>query len=278
MSYKYKILLFVSKKIILKNQQFKNSHKGESCYLIGNGSSIKYYDLKQFDNKVVIGCNGLFLHSDFSKINVRYYYTGHPFMYYPFWRNSYTKKIEKNTLGSIYKRKVRQNSNMILFTSLSNYFGLNGKNKFYFHHFGNKFHTFDNSKLDANFSSVADAISGMLGVAIFMGFEKITLIGCDYAFFPQSIGHFFDYGRFPDTYDKKPNNEKIYRAAQKYAEIRVVTPYEDYKGHILPHISYEELTGKVIDYKENYEIVSEDDLTLLNLVNFPYLIYPKDEA
>ena len=30
-----------------KNKNLKNIHKGERCFIIGNGPSLKYYDLKQ---------------------------------------------------------------------------------------------------------------------------------------------------------------------------------------------------------------------------------------
>ena len=42
------ILYKISKNILNGNSKFENLHKGESCYIIGNGSSIKYYDLEQF--------------------------------------------------------------------------------------------------------------------------------------------------------------------------------------------------------------------------------------
>jgi hypothetical protein len=277
MNSKNKILFNLSKGILNRNSRFKGIHKGESCYLIGNGASLKYYDLKKFNNRKIIGCNGLFLHSDFNSLNVDYYYTGHPYLYYPYWRNSYKNKIERNNLGSLYKRKILQNNDVIYFTSLTNLFGLRGKNIFYFHHFGKQFKSFDSSNLHKYYLSVSDALGGMLGLAIYMGFSRISLLGCDYAFSPKAIGHFFDYGKFPDVFDETPNNENIYREAEKFLDLEVVTPNHDYKGHILPDITYRELTGDDECYKENYQIVSKKDLISLSKINFPYVIFPKNK-
>src|SRR3990167_2434038 len=103
MNYKNKIILLLSKKVLERNKKFESLHKGESCYIFGNGPSLKYFDFKKFNNKIVIGCGGLFLHRDFDKINVKYYYEGHPFFNHPYWINPYSKKIVKNVLGISYK-------------------------------------------------------------------------------------------------------------------------------------------------------------------------------
>ena len=272
-----KILSVLSKRILQKNKKFKNLHQGESCYLVGNGASIKYYNLEEFDDKIAIGCNGLFFHSSFKKLNVQYYYTGHPFLYYPYWRNNYTNNVEKNVIGSLYKDKMLQNKKVFYFTSLSNYFGLKNNNIFYLHHFGKKFNGFINCNLDNNFTSMNNALSGMLGLALYMGFEDITFVGCDYLFYPQANGHFFDFGRSSDGAEEKPINEEFVLAALKHSDLRVVIPNDNYKGHILPHISYQQLTGKVPEYKENDEVVSSDDLMSLNLINTTYKIFPQKQ-
>ena len=170
-----KILFLLSKRVIQKNIKFKNLHKGESCYLFGNGASIKYYNLEKFGDKISIGCNGLFFHSHFNKINVQYYLTPHPFFYYPYWRHTLTRNVEKNILGASYKDKIRLYKNVSYFASLSNYFGLKSDNLHYYHHFGKTFTGFSDCRLDRYFTSVDSGIHGMLGLAIYMGFKEIYL-------------------------------------------------------------------------------------------------------
>lgn len=274
MNVKNRILAVLAKKIIERNSKFKNIHKGESCYLFGNGASIKYFNLQHFNNKIAIACNSLFLHRDFCKVNVKYYFEGQPFGYYPYWKNPYGNKIQKNPTGIFYQGDKLLNDGISFFCNLSNYFGINGDDVYYGYRFGKLFDNFSNCKLDGSFTSMFSGLGGMLGLAIFMGFEDITLVGCDYSFFPQSIGHFYEYGRFPDTHNKNPVNKNILLNAMKYANICTVTPCEGYRGHITPHISYKELTGDEPKYRENNEILSNSDLLTLNRSGLPYKIFP----
>ena len=273
MSLKNKILYTLAKNIIKRNQRYANLHKGESCYIIGNGASIKYCDLKNFSDKVAIGCNNLFVHQNFRDLNVKYYYTGHPFLYYPYWKNQYANKYTKNTLGALYKEKINLYRDISYFASVSNYFGINGSNINFVHHFDKPFGGYDGSRLDKEFTPMACALSGMLGLAIYMGFKDITLVGCDYAFFPQLQGHFFDYGKFPDTFHETPFNKEFLLDAMQSANVRVITPNDEYRGHILPHIGYEKFTGEKPLYHENDEIVSNSDLLTLDRSGMLYKIF-----
>ena len=42
------------KKIISKNKKLKNIYQSQSCYIFGNGYSLKYYDLKKFSNLKIV--------------------------------------------------------------------------------------------------------------------------------------------------------------------------------------------------------------------------------
>jgi hypothetical protein len=110
MNFKNKALFSLSKKIIEKNLKFKDIHKGQSCYLFGNGSSLKYFDFKSFNDKDAIGCGALFLHKDFNLLNIKYYFEGHPFFYYPYWINPYSRKIQMNPMGKFFKKRQLNNN------------------------------------------------------------------------------------------------------------------------------------------------------------------------
>ncbi len=271
---KNKTLSLLAKKTLKRNKKFGGIHQGESCYLFGNGASLKYFDLKKFDDKIVISCGPLSVHRDFKKMNVKYHFEGHPFFYYPYWTNPYTRKFEKNIYGAFYKEKIRLHKDVSYFLSLSNYFGIRDDNIYYIHHFDKPFDTFTDCKLDHSFTSMASGLGGMLGLAVCMGFKDITLVGCDYSFFPQSQGHFYEFGRLADSFHETPCNEKFLRAAAEHANLRVVTPNENYKGHILPHISYKDLTGDEPVYRENHEICTQSDLLALNRCRMDYKIFP----
>ncbi|HHT9112402.1 MAG TPA: hypothetical protein ACFYD0_03670 [Candidatus Wunengus sp. YC65] len=274
MNFKNKILSILAKKELERNKKFEDLHKGESCYIFGNGASLKYVGLEKFDDKIVIGCGALFLHKDFKKMNVKYYYEGHPLFYYPYWINPYSKKLKKNIIGIFFKKRMSCLKNISFFVSLSNYFGIQGDNIYYLHYFSKPFTSYSDSKMDGNFTPMAGALSGMLGLAIFMGFRDITLVGCDYTFFPQGGGHFYEFGKFRDLFHEQPISKDFLIDAMRRANIRVVTPHEAYRGHLLPNVNYKELTKDEPVYKENYEILSKSDLLALNCSGMLYKIFP----
>ena len=276
MNLKNRILFKLTEKILLRNKRFKGIHEGESCYLFGNAKSLKYYDLSLFNDRVSIGCNGLFFHKDFSKIGLSYYFNGDPFYMYPYWRNIYTARIERHILGDLFKKKISENKSINYFLNISDSPISRGENIFYAHHFGQQFNGYKNCRLDGAFSANQNALSGMIGLAIYMGFKDITLVGCDHLMKPKTSEHFYEYGRLDQDHSPSIINEKVIKSAQTFLKIRVLIPNDLYKGHIIPHIQYEELTGKAPHFKENYEIISDADFKILRQNNCGYSITEKE--
>lgn len=268
-----KLIKSASYYILKRNKKFHNLHKNESCYIFGNGASLKYYDLTLFNDKISIGCGGIFLHKDFAKLDYRYHYEGHPFFYYPFWYNFYTKKYEKNIIGMFYKKYIYSNSKINYFVSLSNYFGISKKHVYFLHHFENEFTDFSQVKLNENFTSMNSGLSGMIGLAICLGFNDITLVGCDYTLYPQINGHFYETNDFKDSYSQIPINKKLLSEAKKMVNLRVISPSKNYNGHIIPHIDYETFAKSKPTIKENYDIISENNLNTLNKTRVGYKIF-----
>ena len=57
MSFKFKtflkkVIYNIASPILSKIKILKNKHKGETCYLFGDGASIKYFDLSSFSDKI----------------------------------------------------------------------------------------------------------------------------------------------------------------------------------------------------------------------------------
>ena len=272
MNLKNSLIFFLAKNIILKNKKFKDLHMGESCYLFGNAKSLKYYDLSLFSDRVSIGCNSLFLHKDFGHIDCQYYYNGDPFYLYPYWRNQYTRKIEKNVLGALYKKKIREYSNINFFINISDYPAIRGENIHYVHNYGHHFTNYTDCSLDGIFSANQSGLSSMLGMAIYLGFKDITLVGFDSLLIPKASEHFYEYGELDLDHEATELHKEYVKNAQEFLELRVVSPNDSYKGHIIPHIQYDELTGEDLKFKENHEIISNDDLNVLRNCNYNFSI------
>ena len=276
MNLKNRILFNLTEKIILRNKKLKGIHNGESCYVFGNAKSLKNYDLSLFNDRISIACNGLHFHKDFSKIGVSYYYDGDPFNFYTFMRDPYTRKIVRNVLGDLNRKKIVENSDVNYIMDISDYPNVRGKNIFYTHHFGQQFSDYSNCSLEGVFSANQNALAGMIGIAIYLGFKDITLVGCDSLLRPTISLHFYEYGEMESKYYPTVGNEEVLIAAQEFIDLRVVSPSEEYRGDIIPHIHYTELTGRALNFKENNEIVSRNDLNVLSKCSYPYLITKSD--
>ena len=261
------------KSILKKNKKFRDIHKGESCYIFGNGSSIKFFDLSKFNDKISIGTGLLLSHKNVKELNLQYYYTGHTFFYYPYWINPYSKKLEKNILGNIYKENIRKNPHINFFVSLTNYPALTEPNVNYVHHFNEKFSSKNIYNLHGKFSFIDGALSAMIGIAIYLGFEKIFLVGCDYTVIPTIERHFYEFGKIKLKKHNNPYAKIFLNSVKNICDIRSITLNEKYNGEIIPSVSYKEFTKNDILYKENYKIIDYDVLKDLNKTNMNYRIF-----
>ena len=159
------------------------------------------------------------------------------------------------------------------FVNLSNYYGIRGSNINYVHHFGQISSNPPKIELDSIFSTMSGSLSGMLGLALYMGFNKITLVGCDYTYRPRSQGHFFEFGKFPDVIEKDVLSESLLSYVKGEINIETLTIDENYVGEILNHVSYEKLLSSKPHYQENKNIVSQSNLLSLDNANLEYKIY-----
>lgn len=172
MNFRNKMLYKLFKSSFTRNVKFRNKHENEICYIFGNGASIKTMDMAMFSDHVSIGLNYIFLHKNVSSLNMPYCVLVHPLFFYPFFRNVYTGRIQKNTRGKLFKELMSSHPDVKVFTSISNYMGAGNMETYYMHHFG--FRDFDIEKCDLtqDFSFMKGALYSAIGLAIYMGFKK----------------------------------------------------------------------------------------------------------
>ena len=58
---------------IKKNIRFKNIHKDQTCYIIGNGASLKYHDISKLPKRKTIATTFSLFDTRISKIKPNYY-------------------------------------------------------------------------------------------------------------------------------------------------------------------------------------------------------------
>ena len=119
-------------------KKFSNRHKGESCYIFGDGPSIKWFDLGLFSDKPSIVTGLLHHHNDFDKLNVKYATLIDPWIFAnPMIIGFFHRGVTRTALNKEYKivnhyrQFVKNSSDINFFISLSNMLSFRRKNIHY---------------------------------------------------------------------------------------------------------------------------------------------------
>lgn len=249
-------LFHLSKKTLSRNARFKNSEKNNRCFIIGNGNSLKSYNLKNFSILPSIGCNSLFFHKHFRRIDCKYYFIPAPYMFYPY--RKFYNKIYRNYFSRLYKDQILKNQSTNFFVNLADKPFFNSKNTYYYYHFQSK-KSFD---LDGYFSYLSSSLHSMIGGAIYFGFDEVILVGCDYLFSPPRSGHFFEKGKGVEINDIGNLLTSIQAEFEHKIKIKCMV-HNNIKSTI-ESISYESFFNEETISQQNNEIVNEATLIELN--------------
>ena len=226
------VSLFYSKLIFLRNKQkslfekidhFKNLHNDLSCYIVGTGSSLKNFNLKDIENEYVIGTNYFFMHEQFELLKKPYicFAPNHPPLNFKIWKNVF-KKTEQLNIKQIFigdsnykfsisnylnSSKIHPKDNLCLL----NYFAspiLNEKNI--------NFENLHNLSIGPLISPITTLVTS-LQLAYFMGFKKIFLLGIDHDILSTfqsnstSNSHFYENDQSHETFDKYQTKTRIFK-------------------------------------------------------------------
>jgi hypothetical protein len=177
--FKNNVLEVQWKKIIRTNKLLKNIHQGERCFILCNGPSVKEQNLKYLKNEIVFSVSSGYMHAAYEEIKPRYHV------------------VPQITFGlftvsdavSWFKEMNQSLKSEILFLSSQQYklveesLSLNDHNINY---------VLMNGEFDEDFSvpNIDQCIPGVQSVAImaimiamYMGFDKIYLLGVDHDWF-----------------------------------------------------------------------------------------------
>lgn len=254
------ILVPFAKPILSKIHRFKDAHRGESCYLMGDGVSLKWFDLGAFGDKTTIPCAFIPFHNDFNKLSVRYLSIAEPWWFYPYERDpATTGKYKANPRQAAYRKIIDKYPDKEFFINLSNYPVLNNKNITYL------FRDFRDKRLPVNF--ITHRINGFHGsmrasisLAIYMGFDHVYLVGYDYTHVPSRDLHWYERGkgifRIHENY-----NKDFFEISKEFIDITTITL--DGTSDFINATSYKEHTGLDPLFRENTELVEEKYLKVL---------------
>ena len=197
-------------------------------------------------------------------LNLKYGIHLNSFYFYPYIKlpPGYNKKWWRNKIKDKDISLFKKNRNSNYFISLSNYPTLRGSNIF---HLFRTINDPDSSYLrecQANEVGIYDgSLHAAISLSIYMGFDEIFLVGCDYTHKNSRIGHWYEKGMGVVS-PHKDYGKKFLEIACKYTKIITITMEEG--DSLLPAITYSKFTGKPLLYRENYEITDNETLKLLD--------------
>jgi hypothetical protein len=255
-------LLPIARPLLAKIHQYKDAHKGESCYLMGDGVSVKWFDLAAFSKIIAIPCGELPLHKEFKKLNVPYIILSEPFWFYPIhWTKNRPIKIVRNHIQKIYREDIiDRHVKKEFFINLSNYPTLRRDNITYV------YKDFCDKRLPENFitkrtQSFHGSLRISILIAIYMGFDHIYLVGYDYTHVPSRSLHWYEKGQGV-FYPHANYQKEFFQIAKEFIDITTITL--DGKSDYITAVTYKEHTGCEPIYRENTELVVEKYLKVLD--------------
>jgi len=251
---------------VKKNKRFENIHAGKTCIILGNGGSLKYFDLSVLSNSFTIGCTYSLIDNRLRDSGLSYCVFPSAYSMYPFWkkRNPKTgKKIQLNSLSPIFKKIIKENSYTEFFISLTDKYAFlkQPKNINFLYHFGKKnSETYD---MSGSFSTVTGGLDFMLGISKYLGFSKVIILGCDYLGEPCMEGHFYSTNK-PYIGEYKVDYVKRISKIVDQLELDVLTIFpKGVKSIAFKSKSFSEYFGVDEQYHNQSQIIDDDYLELL---------------
>jgi len=219
--------LFQGRKIIAGNLKLKNIHRGERCFIVGNGPSLKEQDLTLLKDELTFVVNNFHLHPAFPIIKPRYYCIVDCYYQYekdnPRWLPAANldvlKEIETNShpqttffLPAYFKKTIEKSG------------AFKNRKVYYLAFKGSIIRTYPRVETDitkpisgGNFVSFA-----CLFLARYMGFKKIYLLGMDHDWKINTWGkaenHFYSGSRTAENENELKKNLYYYNGQMALKE------------------------------------------------------------
>ena len=169
--------LVVPGHVLARNKELRDRHRGERCFILGSGGSIRLYDLPRLEGHVVMTQNNFFVHEDIAAIRPRYqctvpYY--HPAELQSTWVDWITD-MQRALPDATFFWEVNTRDLIE-----RNFATLAGKS--YYLRTRHDLLTLRKAKVDITktIMTVPTALTECLTVAMYLGFSPIVLLGFDY--------------------------------------------------------------------------------------------------
>jgi hypothetical protein len=182
-------------------RKLKNIYAGKRCFIIGSGPSINSMDLTLLKNEFTFCLNAFILHKDIDLINPKCYISGNPLLLKSaFFQKDIASFLRaKKSIIKVFDYDFSKPVRTIM-NSFDNVYFLKFNQERRILSYGKKI--FDLTKeLPASDSSVL--IQAAIPLAVYMGFKKIILVGCDCSYHTGK-----DFGKIDGNHFYKESENK----------------------------------------------------------------------
>lgn len=243
-----------------KNSKLRNLHQGETCLILGNGGSLRYLDFSKLKGIPTIGCTYSLLDRRAMQLDLKYMVFTDPYELMPVRYNRLTKTFQTKFYAPLFKSQIKEYRHITFFSSLTNVYAhfFRPGNLFYFNYRPKKSMDHD---ISGDFSYTDNALHIMIGVAKYLGFKKVILLGCDYLGEPKLEGHFYAYRKPAVGETDLPFCEKAKKITEGLDVIFV--SLKGIQSPVFESAPFSEYFGGQENYLENTDIVDEKYLRLL---------------
>ena len=180
---------------MLRNSKFKDIHKGERCFIMGNGPSLKDVDFSLLENEIVFGVNHIMKVPGWEKAHINYWtcidddYLGvMPNAVYTFYEE--IKKLQGKGISCFIPFEAER---YFRFHGLDTVLDLNYINMQ--EQYQSIDHTMRIRDIDLTrfMMNGCNVVLASINIAIYMGFSEIYLLGCNQTVLQAQILYFLDH-------------------------------------------------------------------------------------
>lgn len=167
--------------LVEKNSDFKGIHKGERCFIIGNGPSLKTQDLTKLKNEYVFTCNQLMRNPVFPELKSNYHFWADP----TFFHLDPNKPEDHELLQVMLNVNTPDNKPVNFFAQEGFEFAqrLALQEKLDLRFYVHRLELTEDYKNGIHFEkfvpNLHTVVHYAVAMAIYMGFAEIYLLGCD---------------------------------------------------------------------------------------------------
>lgn len=188
------LLSHEERSLLEKNKELKDCHAGSRCFILGAGSSVKEQDISKLEGEFVISVNNTFVHPDFSRIKPRYHVLPPMIKYHGYLHP------EERFVGWLRGMEVATGeAEMFMHVGDREMIVRNGlfKNRIiHWLEFTNAWDENFNEPINLMCIPPIESVSELaLTVAVYLGFDKIYMVGFDHDWFNGVYVYFFDLNK-----------------------------------------------------------------------------------